>query len=487
MVERRVRDRQIELLLAAIALVGVALRVRQYAVGRSLWLDEASLGLNVRDQSFVDLLTDPLPGNQVAPAGFLAAVAVVTRTFGSSDQWLRLVPFLSGVVFVGLAWWFARLHLRTAAAKVVFVASCTWAPVLVYYGSELKQFGTDAMVTLALLGAVEGRHRPHGRPLLIGTGAVGLLLSHTSILVLAGVALVLVVDAWPDRDWRSLLPYGVAWGAVGGLVGLQMLSSRGAQGLDDFWGEGFAPRPTSGAGLEWYWESALGLVHLATRHRGIATQQQLDEWTGLGNVVALLVVVASVVIVARCDPRRLLMPGGTVAAAIGLAAIDVYPFRGRLLIYLVPLVVFVVAVALDEIGPRWPAFASLVTVAAIVPLAVAAVDILTDPEDRFDIVAALERVEADIEPGDFIALGPLSRPAFDFYERDFDLANSTVVEVTDYDADVIAASGGGARVWLVASHVVRDAQERITAMDFSPLVLYRWDGDSVAVRLIGPA
>ena len=152
-----------------------------------------------------------------------------------------------------------------------------------------------------------------------------------------------------------------------------------------------------------------------------------------------------------------------------------------------PLVAFVVAVALDEIGPRWPAFASLVTVAAIVPLAVVAVDILADPEDRFDIVAALERIEADIEPGDFIALGPLSRPAFDFYERDFDLASSTVVEVTDYNADVIALSGGGARVWLVASHVVRDAQERINAMDYSALVLYRWDGDSVAVRLIGPA
>ena len=32
-----------------------------------------------------------------------------------------------------------------------------------------------------------------------------------------------------------------------------------------------------------------------------------------------------------------------------------------------------------------------------------------------------------------------------------------------------------------------DAEERITAMAYSPLVPDRWDGDSVAVRLICPA
>ena len=103
--------------------------------------------------------------------------------------------------------WGSRGGPRAATAKVVFVASCTWAPVLVYHGSELKQFGTDAI--------------------------------------------------------------------------------RGAQGLDDFWAEGFAPRPTSAAGLEWYWESASRLVRDAEERIAAMDDNPLVVYGWDGDDVAV--------------------------------------------------------------------------------------------------------------------------------------------------------------------------------------------------------
>ncbi len=56
--------------VAFILFVGIVFRLRQYLFGRSLWLDEAMLALNIVNRNFSQMF-QPLDFNQGAPIGFL--------------------------------------------------------------------------------------------------------------------------------------------------------------------------------------------------------------------------------------------------------------------------------------------------------------------------------------------------------------------------------------------------------------------------------
>src|SRR5436190_10567991 len=192
-------------LIWALAAVGVLLRIILYLDNRSLWFDEAALGLNLLERPFSHPLS-PLDFGQGAPVGFLMVERLAGEVLGYSEYSLRLFPLVCGLAavigFVALA---RRVLTPLAAPLAVALFGVAQGPT--YYSSELKPYAVDVAATVFLLlaGVVLIERTSNSRIALgIGVGsAVLLAFSFASVLVLVAVAIVLVFEAVRRRDQPS--------------------------------------------------------------------------------------------------------------------------------------------------------------------------------------------------------------------------------------------------------------------------------------------
>jgi hypothetical protein len=91
--------------------LAVVMRLRQFAVNRSLWLDEAMLAGNIVSRSYGELLR-PLADHQGAPLGWLWLERTVVLVFGDGERALRLVPLVAGMAVLPITLHVARRLLR---------------------------------------------------------------------------------------------------------------------------------------------------------------------------------------------------------------------------------------------------------------------------------------------------------------------------------------------------------------------------------------
>ena len=177
----------------------------QHATHRSMWLDESSLALNFQERSFGEL-TQPLDYQQTAPIGFLLTVKAITTVFGITDYSLRLFPLLAGFANIFLVYWVVKQMYPSAIP--IAMAMIATSPFHIIYATEFKQYNLDATVTLLyILLTMRYLQSPTPRHLifLIGFGVVGVWFSHPIIFVLAGIGMVLWLNAVLRRDWRATL------------------------------------------------------------------------------------------------------------------------------------------------------------------------------------------------------------------------------------------------------------------------------------------
>src|SRR5690349_22225807 len=90
-----------KLTVIGMILLGVILRLRQYGTGRSLWIDEAMLALNIVNRNFAGLFK-PLDYDQGTPLGFLLIEKFFNVILGKNELVLRLFPLMMGLAVLWL-------------------------------------------------------------------------------------------------------------------------------------------------------------------------------------------------------------------------------------------------------------------------------------------------------------------------------------------------------------------------------------------------
>jgi uncharacterized membrane protein len=440
---------------------GFVLRLRQYFSGRSLWLDEAMLANNILSRTFTGLF-QPLSDNQGAPVGFLLLQKTITLILGNSEYALRLLPFVAGIL--SLAAMFALMRKITSPfVGTLALALFAFSPALVYYASEVKQYSSDVAIALGLcllyLKYEQAEINPKDAVLLALAGTFAVWVSHPALFVLGGIGLALFLLSVREKNSHrmiTLLLIAAAWSlSLGALyfVNLRQLASH--QFFQDFWREGFLPRALPDA-LAWLGYS---LYAPFADLLGLRTQYVFTAFLFLIGLVGLT----------RRLPRLGLALALIFILALFASFLTLYPFAGRMVLFLAPALILLLADGTEAVAalfarPAWLAWTVRLALTGYLlfgPLTIAAEN-FTAPKTREHIRPTMEYLRDFRKDGDLVYIYYWAEHAVHYYAPKYGFEMSDFIIGTDhhdqpeaYRAELDSLRGNS-RVWFLFSHVYED-------------------------------
>ena len=452
---------------------GVLLRLTQYLFNRSLWLDESMLALNIVNRKFAQLLK-PLDYDQGAPVGFLMVERAAVQVFGSSEYALRLFPFVCGIVSLLLFYRLAKLSVSSQAVPIALGLFATLAP-LIYYSSEAKQYSSDVAIALCLSSAAvlyqSCRLTSRGVYVFALLGAVSIWFSHPSVFVLSGVAVSLTFFLLVEKrraKFGSLLIAFLFWVssfAVCYVVSLRYLIANKA--LLNYWGFSFPPSHLfSVAAVEWF----------VTNYFGIFQGPVGLELSGLAAFTFLVGFIS----MSSNNKQTLLILLSPILVTLIAAVFHMYPFNGRLLLFIVPALLLVIAEGAAQIWRKTKVEAPMIGACLIgllfsYPVLFSSYHLIR-PSKKEEIKPVMNYVKEHQRPGDILYVHHGAIPAFRYYAPKFGFSSIRLVPGTfsennweRYEKE-LDQFPSPSRVWVLFSH----SQSR-AGVDEEKLFLYFLD------------
>lgn len=328
-------------------ILGVSARAWALSQRGSLWLDEASLALNVLTRNFSELL-QPLDWGQAAPVGFLWLERALSSHADVPDMWLRIVPWCAGAVLPWLLWRLGRRMVGTGAGALAAVAGAGSLMAL-RYSTEAKPYASDAAVAaVLLLLASEAAAEPQRMRRWWALAAAMVLavpLSLPAVFVIAAVAVSLAAstEVRAARGARVLVLPALALAAA--TFGALWISTYAAG----------AANPS----LRAYWAPVM--LDLGADDRVARVVRVFMEltwiplrWTGslAGTAVGIALWGGGLVFVAQRRGADALLLAGPVLFAMVASAMGAYPLSDRLAFFAVPGVWVAQAAALVALRNR---------------------------------------------------------------------------------------------------------------------------------------
>jgi hypothetical protein len=387
------------------------------------------------------------------------------------------LPLAAGLISLFLFRSLSRRVLPPAAALLA-LALFAFNRWLVFYSTDVKQYSSDVLVSTGLLLAAIrclderlGRRRAF---LLALAGAAAGLLSYTALLMSAAIlaAAFLAFLVRRDRQTGTLAAIASFWAAGSAASvawSLRSTAPADREFLHRYW--------LKHGGMPALGDGAAGVARWLARTMREAFESLADpaflpdraEWVlGIGLALAAA---AGLAWLWRSRPIAAALLALPVLTALGSAVAQRYPFSGRLVLFLFPCLLVLVAAgfawasSLRFAGIR--AASSAAGAALVLLFALRAISIL--PEHFEELRPVLEQVSARPREG-----GPVSywlyssaEKAFRYYERRIPLpvGDATYVcRAPDYwphYISEIAAADRGRKVWVVLSHLDDEEAEFI--------------------------
>ncbi len=461
--------------------LGVVLRLAQYLFNRSLWLDESLLTLNVIDRSFSELL-QPLDYYQGAPVGFLILERLAVQAFGNSEYALRLCPLLFGIISLFLFYGLAKRCIKPEAVPIALVLFAISDP-LIYYSSEAKQYSSDVAIALLLFLVtiyILAQKMTAPRIALFGVlGATAIWFSHPSVFILVGVGASLTLFYLGRRGWAKISGLSVSYSLwASSLVACYFTSLRNLSNnkvLLDYWAGAFMPFPP--LDFSWFVNTFFGIF---VNPVGLS----------LSGIGALTFLVGCISMLLKGKKRFFVLISPALPTLLA-SGFHKYPFKGRLLLFIVPSLLLFIAEGAQQIRDKTKHHSAIIGTALIGlllfhPFYFASYHLIK-PRTKEEIKPVISYVREHEQNGDVLYLYYASQYAFKYYSESYGFdGNDYTVGVAyweDYISDLDKLRGNE-RVWILFSHIKQEKRECFLAhLDSIGIALDSFKSAGAAVYL----
>jgi hypothetical protein len=411
----KLKDVLIKRAFLVILLLGVLLRVKHFLENRSFWLDEACTAVSVASRGFAEILLhkEVLPEFAHPPMFFMLIGKALTVLFGNNEMSLRLFPFVCGLAAL-FAFYILSRKVLSGVSFLMALFLFALAEPLVYYSAELKQYSLDLLLGILLLLYTEHILKDRiswARSLQLAViGGTVIWFSNASLFTLAAMAVVLTAGPVMSRRPADLGRLGLslsAWGISSLLLyHLSLGQMVGNTALKNTWKGAFLSGPLfSMDGMFWLWK--------------VLGESFSDPAGFIFPVFVLGLFAAGFYAFFKKDPSRAFLYFLPIFFTLLAAVFGKYPFRGRVILFLVPCYYIFVGLGISHLaglfGPkgRWAAFC-MAAVLLLVPLKEAGAHFLTS-RDWVHNREALQFFADHYEPGDLVFMNTSAQPPFFYY------------------------------------------------------------------------
>ncbi len=138
------------ILLGLVVLFGVLLRLKGLLANPSFWHDECALAWNIKFKTYPELF-GILRFLQVSPPFFLVLTKLITKVFGFSEIYFRLLPFTVGIASIIAFYFLAEKVIKSKVVAIWAVFFFAINQTLINYSIEFRSYGLDAFFGIICL------------------------------------------------------------------------------------------------------------------------------------------------------------------------------------------------------------------------------------------------------------------------------------------------------------------------------------------------
>lgn len=308
--------------------LGVLLRIRAYSINCSFFLDEILLAFNVIGKNYKELLL-PLNYEQSAPFLFLFANKMIISKFGIGELSFRFIPFISSILSL-FAFYFLSKKILTkfwTQMLATFLFSINFTLLLL--SQTFKQYSSDVLITiLILLVALTVDIKKISYPKIFGLGLLVSLAFCFSFPTLFVVAGIMIIFAIYTREYKKILVF-ITPNLL--TLGAYMLTT-----LD---------KVKSSAYLNQFWSHGYNVFSL---------NQEFENFNVLFSfykdpLIFLVLGVLGFIYLYKNDKIKSLIFVSPVIVTFFAGYFKIYPFAGRLIIFLFPILLLLIIIPVDKL------------------------------------------------------------------------------------------------------------------------------------------
>lgn len=439
--------------LLGIIIFGFLVRGRQYLTSRSFWLDESFLAINLKTRTFLELL-EPLEYSQVAPIGFLWGEKLMATMFGFSELSLRFIPFVSSLIAIYLIFDLSKTLLNKRIALII-AFSFTLPLTIIYFASELKQYMTDIFSGLLLFWFyykyVSKKENERNLIFLGVLGAIAIWLSNVTPIILISIGLAIFIDLTKRFSVKKAIIVFCAycmWMVSFLYYYFHFIKDNpDKENMQSYWASSFVPHDVFD-GLFFVFDRLFMIFKHTASHYEMALLALLLFFVGAISVFLKK---------SKMQFAFLLLP---ILVHLVLSYFKMYPFDGRLVLYLVPifLIFEIIGIAfIADLFKQSTAVTIFLSMALLMLSFLRVPNTLLNPSMGEDIKPVLSFVSQKMKKGDIIYVYSGSHAAFRFYKENyFSETDNCIVGVSsgdNYEKFGKELEGLHNRVWIVFSHM----------------------------------